>query len=96
LVAFLEKIAPENPPVPLNARILDDSNDSEDLAADEFFRFMIWNDLSEEEADEKQISLKMGSWNVLSLLRTFLLLFMISMVLMTDMTNTPLKHPAPE
>jgi hypothetical protein len=33
----------------------------EDLAADEFFRFMIWNDLSEEEADEKQISLKMGA-----------------------------------
>ena len=50
----------------------DDSADSEDLAneLDEFFRFIIWNDLSEEE-DKNQVLLKMRSWEALSALDDF-------------------------
>jgi hypothetical protein len=45
----LGKTAPENPPVSLNSLFPEDSV-SEEL--DEFFRFMIWNDLSGEEEEE--------------------------------------------
>jgi hypothetical protein len=46
--------ATENPPVPLNSLFLEDSVSTEDLAEefDEFFRFMIWNDLPGEEEEE--------------------------------------------
>ena len=50
------KIAPEIPPIPLNSLFPEDSTGSdEDLAEelDELFRFMIWNDLSGEEEEEK-------------------------------------------
>jgi len=51
LGTYLGKTAPENPPVSLNLLFPEDSvaNDfDEDLAEelDEFFHFMIWNDLS--------------------------------------------------
>ena len=54
---YLGKTAPENPPVPLNSLFPEDSastDSDEDLAEelDEFFRFMIWNDLSGEEEEE--------------------------------------------
>jgi len=54
---YLGKTAPENPPVPLNSLVLEDSvssDSNEDLAEelDEFFLFMIWNDLSGEEEEE--------------------------------------------
>jgi len=49
----LGKIAPENPPGTLNSLFPEDSastDSDEDLAKelDEFFRLMIWNNLSEE------------------------------------------------
>jgi hypothetical protein len=51
LGTYLGKTAPENPPGPLNALFPEDSvstDSDEDLdeELDEFFRFMIWNDLS--------------------------------------------------
>jgi hypothetical protein len=54
---YLGKTAPENPPVPLNSLFPGDSvstDSDEDLAEelDEFFPFMIWNDLSGEEEEE--------------------------------------------
>jgi hypothetical protein len=59
LGTYLGKTAPENPPIPLNSLFPEDSastDSDEDLAEelDEFFRFMIWNDLSggEEEATD--------------------------------------------
>jgi hypothetical protein len=58
LGTYLDKTAPENPPIPLNSLFPEDSTDSdEDLAEelDEFFSFMIWNDLSGEEEEEKSI-----------------------------------------
>ena len=62
LGTYLGKTAPENPPVSLNSLSPEDSvstDSDEDLAEelDEFFRFMIWNDLSgeEEEADSSFI-----------------------------------------
>jgi hypothetical protein len=45
------KYAPANPPISLDSLFPEDSTDSdEDLAEelDEFFRFIIWNDLSGE------------------------------------------------
>jgi hypothetical protein len=45
---FLGKTAPKNPPNPLNSLFLENSTAfDEGLAdeSDEFFRFMIWNDL---------------------------------------------------
>jgi len=57
LGTYLGKTAPENPPVSLNSLFLEDSvstDPDDDLAEelDEFFRFMIWNDLSGEEEQE--------------------------------------------
>jgi len=57
LGTYLGKTAPENPPVPLNSLFPEDSvstDSDEDLAEElqEFFRFMIWNDLWEEEEEE--------------------------------------------
>ena len=57
LGTYLGKTAPENPPVSLNSLLPEDSvsaDSDEDLAEelDEFFRFMIWNDLSGEEEEE--------------------------------------------
>jgi hypothetical protein len=57
LGTHLGKTAPENPPVPLNSLFPEDSvstDSDEDLAEelDEFFRSMIWNDLSGEEEEE--------------------------------------------
>jgi len=57
LGTYLAKTAPENPPIPLNSLFPEDSvstNSDEDLAEelDEFFRFMIWNELSGEEKEE--------------------------------------------
>ena len=57
LGTYLGKTAPENPPVSLNSLFPEDSvstDSDEDLAEelDEFFRFMIWNDLSGEEEEE--------------------------------------------
>ena len=54
---YLDKTAPENPHVPLNSLFPEDSastDSDEDLAKelDEFFRFMIWNDLSGEEEED--------------------------------------------
>ena len=54
---YLGKTAPENPPLPLNLLFPEDSvstDSDEDLAEelDEFFRFMIWNDLSGEQEEE--------------------------------------------
>jgi hypothetical protein len=51
------KTAPENPPIPLNSLFPEDSvstDSDKDLAEelDEFFHFMIWNDLSREEEEE--------------------------------------------
>ena len=53
LRTYLGKTAPENPLIPLNSLLPEDS--TEDLAEelDEFFRFMIWNDWSGEEEEEK-------------------------------------------
>jgi len=53
----LGKTAPENPPFSLNLLFLEDSvstDSDEDLAEelDEFFHFMIWNDLSGEDEEE--------------------------------------------
>ena len=58
---YLGKTAPENPPIPLNSLFPEDSvstDSDEDLAEelDEFFRFMIWNDLSGEEEEEEDSS----------------------------------------
>jgi len=57
LGTYLGTTAPENPPVSLNSLFPEDSvstDSDEDLAeeTDEFFRFMIWNDLSGEEEEE--------------------------------------------
>jgi hypothetical protein len=57
LGSYLGKSAPEHPPVSLNSLFPEDSisaDSDEDLAEelDEFFRFMIWNDLSGEEEEE--------------------------------------------
>ena len=57
LGTYLGKTAPDNPPVSLNSLFPEDSvstDSDEDLAEefDEFFRFMIWNDLSGEEEEE--------------------------------------------
>ena len=57
LGTYLGKTAPENPPVSLNSLFPEDSvstDTDEDLAEDldEFFRLMIWNDLSGEEEEE--------------------------------------------
>jgi len=79
-----------NPPIPLNSLFSEDSTYSdEDLAEElvEFFRFMIWDDLSGEEEETSQVLLKMKSWKALFLLRTSLLNFMILMTLM--MTDLP-------
>jgi hypothetical protein len=56
LGTYLVKTAPENPPIPLNSLFPLDSTDSdEDFAKelDEFFRFMIWNDLSREQEEQE-------------------------------------------
>jgi len=57
LGTYLGKTAPDNPPVSLNSLFPEDSvstDSDEDLAEelDDFFRFMIWNDLSREEEEE--------------------------------------------
>jgi len=57
LGTYLGKSAPENTPVSLNSLFPEDSvstDSDEDLAEelDEFFRFMIWNDLSGEEEEK--------------------------------------------
>jgi len=57
LGTYLGKTAPDIPPVPWNSLFPEDSTSTdsdEDLAEelDEFFRFKIWNDLSEEEEEE--------------------------------------------
>ena len=54
---YLGKNSPDNPPFPLNSLFPEDSvstDSDEDLAEelDEFFRFMICNDLSGEEEEE--------------------------------------------
>jgi len=84
LGTYLDKSAPENPPVPLSSLFPEDcaSTDSdEDLAEelDEFFRFMIWNDLSENRKKKIQVLLKMKSVKALFLLRNSLLKLMILM-----------------
>jgi hypothetical protein len=84
LGTYLGKTAPENPPVSLNLLFPEDSvstDSDEDLAEelDEFFRFMIWNDLSGEEKKKIQILLRMESFKTLFLLRTSLLKLMILM-----------------
>ena len=95
--------ATENPPVPLNSLFLEDSVSTEDLAEelDEFFRFMIWNDLSGEEEEEEDSSFiedeeREGSISA----TTSLLKLMISMtsslmmILMTPMVmDIDLKYP---
>jgi len=57
LGTYLGKTAPDIPPVPLNSLFPEDSistDSDEDLAEelDEFYRFKIWNDLSEEKEEE--------------------------------------------
>ena len=57
LGTYLGKTAPEHPPVSLNSLFPEDSvstDSDEDLAEelDEFFRLMIWTDLSGEEEEE--------------------------------------------
>jgi len=98
LGAFLGKNTPENAPITSNSLFPDDSTDSEDLAdeLDKFFRFMIRNDLWKKRKMKNQNFPKSRSWEVLSLLRTFLLL----LVIITDddpddMTNTLLKNQIP-
>ena len=104
LGTYFGKNASENPPVSLNSLFPKDSvsTDSvEDLAEelDEFFRFMIWNDLSENRKKKIQVLLKMKSVKALFLLRTSLLKMMILMIsslmiLMTMMmTDINLKYP---
>jgi hypothetical protein len=43
-------------PLPLNTPSQDDSRESGDIAdeSDEFCHFMVWNDLSEKEEEQKQ------------------------------------------
>ena len=52
---YLGKTAPENPPIPLNSLFPEDSvyTDSNEDLAEEFFRCMIWSDLSGEEEEEE-------------------------------------------
>jgi len=57
LGTYIGKTAPENPPISLNSLFPEDSvstDSDEDVAGelDEFFRFMIVNDLSGEEEEE--------------------------------------------
>ena len=54
LGTYLGKTAPENPLVSLNSLFPEDwvSTDSDEDLAEEFFRFLIWNDLSGEEEQE--------------------------------------------
>jgi len=57
LGTYLGKTAPENPPLPLNSlfpgdSVSTDSDEGLGEELDEFFRFMIWNDLSGEEEEE--------------------------------------------
>jgi hypothetical protein len=54
LGTYLGKTSPENPPVSMNPLFPEDSvsTDSDEDLAEEFFRFMIWNDLSGEEEEE--------------------------------------------
>ena len=50
---YLGKTAPENPPVSLNSLFPEDSVSTDsDEELNEFFLFMIWNDLSGEEEEE--------------------------------------------
>ena len=63
LGTYLGKTAPENTPVSLNSLFPEDSvstDSDEDLAEelDEFFRFMIWNDLSGEEEEKDSSSIE--------------------------------------
>ena len=72
---YLAKTAPENPPIPLNSLFPEDSvstNSDEDLAEelDEFFRFMIWNELSGEEKEEDSSFIENEERKALFLLRT--------------------------
>jgi hypothetical protein len=57
LGTYLGKTAPENLPVSLNSlfsmdSVSTDSDEDLDEELDEFFRFMIWNDLSGEEEED--------------------------------------------
>jgi len=53
LGTYLGKTAPENPPVSLNSLFPEDSVSTDsDEELNEFFLFMIWNDLSGEEEEE--------------------------------------------
>jgi len=98
LGTYLGKTAPENPPIPLNSLFPDDSTSTdsdEDLAEEleEFFRFMIWNDLSGKEEKRKkksQVLLKMKRRKALFLVRTSLLnsmIFMTSSLMILMMTD---------
>jgi len=46
--------APEQPRIPWNVLVLDEPKDSEDNELDEFFRFLVWNDVTGEEEEEEQ------------------------------------------
>jgi len=110
LGTYLGKTAPENPPVPLNSLFPEDSastDSDEDLAEelDEFFRFMIWNDLSGEEEEEDSSFIedeeREGSVSATDLLLKLRILMISSlmtlMILMTMMmTDINLKYPITE
>jgi hypothetical protein len=101
---YLGKTAPENPPVPLNSLFPEDSastDSDEDLAEelDEFFRFMIWNDLSGEEEEEDSSFIEdeelEGSISATDLFAELMILMTSSlMILMTMMIeDIYLKYP---
>ena len=101
LGTYLGKTAPENPPVSLNSLFPEDSvstDSDEDLAEelDEFFRFMIWNDLSgeEEEEDSSFIEDEEREGSISATDQMMILMISSLMSLMTMMmTDINLKYP---
>ena len=95
VVTYLGKTAPENS---LNSLFPEDSTDSDqDLPGelDEFFCFMIWNDLSGGEEEEKSSFIEDEELESF-LLRTSSLNSMIFMTPSLMMTDIYLKHPITE
>jgi len=98
LGTYLSKTAPENPLIPLNSLFPENSpsTDSDEYLAeelDEFFCFMIWNDLSGEEEEEESGCIEDGEREG-SISATELCAEFDSIDLM--MTYIYLKHPVIE
>jgi hypothetical protein len=81
----MDKSAPNDSPITLNNLFQDDSSDSGDLAdgLDQFSRFIVWGDVSQEEKERKQSFIEDDELESSICASTFLIPMISSVMMMT-------------